>query len=366
MTPAEAHPEIRAPRESDLDGMLHVLDQAFDGWPGLELDVPRRDHLDWKCHSSPQAMQHHAVAVLEGGVAGMSIRIDRPIRFLDRDYPGELVVDDAVLPEAQGRGIFSAITAHLAETAAARGIPMNVDFGFDQRLTGLGARLGRFQAANRLSLLFKPLSPMDVARRTSRLRWVPRPLVAGGISVLQAASRLRHGPSRPAPGTSTIRTVHTFDSAADRLYEQASRDFQLISARDAAFLNWRYCDPRGGAFTVRAEFDGDDLNGYIALKLSGGRAHVVDILTLPNRPDVVSRLAWHAEAISREFGADGIACQLPESHPYPKPLHQAGFLATRSTTDINVVPRAASAGDLEFLRSRDARIHFTQGDSDLV
>jgi hypothetical protein len=276
-------------------------------------------------------------------------------------------VDSGLLPEYQGRGLYGHMLDHAVKQAAEQDIPLQLDFGgHPASAHSWTKRQALLFPKNPLATLFKPL---DAARAASRARHRGGLLRrAVDVVALEAASfayRLRYGRSRRPEPSSMVETISWFDDSAHELWTSASAEFDFIPVRDPGFLNWRYCDERGGSFAVRAIRDLGRMDGYCVLKMSGGRAYIVDLLVRPGRLNVLERLVWDADRYAREHQADGIDCQLPVSHPYRRTLLRAGFIPGGQKVNFALVIHAPDR-NLAFLGRSDARIHVTMGDSDLV
>jgi hypothetical protein len=152
----------------------------------------------------------------------------------------------------------------------------------------------------------------------------------------------------------------------DAFCATAAAPFALVHRRTASSLNWRYCDPRGGAFTVRlAEQEGQVL-GYLVLAARGEVGHVADVLALPRRLDVVRSLVEDALRILDEAGVVRVRCWMPAVHSYNVVLRLYGFLPGPGRTGAVWSPRRLDANALSFLHEPEAPVHVTLGDSDHV
>ena len=65
--------------------------------------------------------------------------------------------------------------------------------------------------------------------------------------------------------------------------------------RDADYLNWRYCDVRGGNFRKYVHVENNEIMGYIVNRVnrideSHVEGYIVDFLYYPGRSDVASEL----------------------------------------------------------------------------
>ena len=160
--------------------------------------------------------------------------------------------------------------------------------------------------------------------------------------------------------------IDRFDERVDVLFAEAAAAFDVIQVRDVAFLNWRFCDPRGGPFRVRiAEQDGQ-LLGYIALLVTHSRAAIADLLVLPERLDIARSLVADALDHFRREGAAAVAVRTVERHVYNEVFLDAGFIARRATAVAGCYPDAADPVPLAVLRDPASRVHLMYADTDHV
>jgi hypothetical protein len=187
--------------------------------------------------------------------------------------------------------------------------------------------------------------------------------IAGqSIAVLAANPSLNLQPT----GALAFRDVLRFDARIDTFWEAASRSFEFIPSRTKEYLNWRYCDPRAGLFSVEVAEEDGRIVGYAVSATSHSRGYLVDVLALPERHDVVAALVTRAHASFAERGMDTVQCWIPERHAYREVLAQAGFEPAKNAMRMMYRPLLATEEELAFLGGEQANMHFTLGDTDLV
>lgn len=377
------------PRERDLE-LIELLRRAFNGGPmWFRFDVEPVDHLRWKLRDFPGTA---LLKLTEDGDTPVAMIVYDVHRYLSQGKEvmvGE-EVDSATEPPYQGRGIRSA-----GDRLSKRWIPGTPWFAYtiangahplsSRRLgkTGESQLMG-----NPLLTLAKVISPSrliwsQISSRVQRNRRVRgagsrtrEVLEARGIGSraprsarLKAAlmllgatvsSSLRRSPH----GSWTIRTTHQFDQRADRFWERAHDQFDVIQIRDRDYLNWRFCDPRAGGFVVRTAEEDGELLGYLALRITGQTAVIADLLALPGRSDVVGSLLDDAASIALQAGAASLRCWSVAGHPYLASLKRAGFAAYPNTMGFNYNGWARSLSELTFLSDPATRIHYQPADTD--
>ena len=367
-----------------LTGILELLRRAFNGGPSwFALGATPLDHLEWKAARPGESL----IQLTEDGdrIVGFSLNAQSGFLVNGSEASVRQGFDSALDPEFQGRGINAARRNSPDEPRLAAKTCLSMSTGMHPTslmLRGPGAGI---PFGNAIETLIKPLSIRrmiaargrrhgDGAGGESHTRDVlevqkhrlPTPLKPDRVL---AAARLAWSVLRPAkrlPGHAPwrIRTVDHFDESADEFWSEAGRAFDFIQVRDRAYLNWRYCDPRGGPFTVRvAELDGA-LLGYAALRADEHGAVLGDLLVLPDRDDVARALIADAITLAKERRAPFLRCWMPRSHPYRRLLGGSGFIQYRTPLTFNYRPLECDPADLEFLQDPGARIHLMTADSD--
>lgn len=321
-------------REGDDEGILDLLVQTFGSWPKHEIMVPPLEHLRWKLVARDDVRPWHIVVQDGGRIVGLSAVFRQTIMLQGRSRDAYQLVDIAVLPEYQNQGV----------TTAARRLAVS------DRIPHLGIYMNsgaRIEAEPKF-------------RRTRRWDPVKRRDAYVEVLVLEGPAT-----SRPhAHGSSwTIDTPAQFDDRVRLFGEQASLPYDLIDAQHREFLNWRYCDPRAGRWTVHTAEEGGRLLGYITYRVSNGWGLVGGLLALPDRLDVVESLVQEAMRSLHRQGIAAIQCWSVPQHPYRAVLRKLGIEKERRT--ITLVINAAGE-EFTFLDDPAAAVHIVAGDTDLV
>ncbi len=344
------------------EGLIEVMRASFGGWPQFPIPGTSRDYLEWYLEPHESVQGRVVVGVLDGRVVGANTSIARPVWMQGGLHPASLGTYDAVHPDARGKGVYSAMIRR------PRDIDLTWWFSEVEAVYKAYAHLEDFiPIGNPLHVVVRIHRPLVAA---SSRRAGKRLVNAAGYAALGLRGSIARRPSRAQV---SVVSVTRFDERVDRLWEEAAPAFDFIPLRNAEFLNWRYLDGRSGAFTAIAveEEPGGRVLGYAILRLWATRGHIVDLLTLPGRPDVVRALV---DAAAREFvrgGASGTQCMLPVHHEYNDALRRAGFVTIPGKTaevqrKFGVSARLIAPSELQFLASPSVRLHIFEGDSDLI
>lgn len=321
-------------REGDEEGILRVLNAAFDRWPKGEISVPPIDHLRWKLRSHEVALRRHKVAEIDSNVIAASMRIVRHVKLGGRTLLADTGTDAAVDPACRNLGIMTKVS----------------EFGVGQTPAVFDLYFG----------LRSGHAAMRSLQRRSTTPWLTT-----NVDVLARNSAAAAERSEPPAGCS-IRDLQRFDRSIREFSDMASSQFDAIAVRSSDYLNWRYCDPRAAAFAVRlAERDGRVL-GYVVSRVSYRKGYLADLLVLPGRLDVAAALVGDALISLQRAGAQEIECWCPPGHPYRAVLQRLGFMQTTKSFEILFQVRQENHDFLAPLREHGAVVHFMLGDTDLV
>jgi hypothetical protein len=165
----------------------------------------------------------------------------------------------------------------------------------------------------------------------------------------------------------SITTLERFDDRIEELFEEAARAFDFLVVRSRDYLNWRYCEPAAGRFTVRVAEEEGRLLGYLVFRIAEGEGYVADLLALPGRTDVVRSLIEDALHLLREAAVAQVTCWMISRHPYNGILQRYGFIDSGRCVEFGCFTMDPDSTLVDFLfDDPDARIHLTHGDSDWI
>lgn len=322
-----------------LGRVAGLLQRAFDGWPDLGLSVSATDHLKWKMNGVLPDLPAGIIAEIDGRLASYRTLLGRRLRVKQEQKLFLHFVDAGVEPELQGRGVNRAMEQMMYDDFHGK-FDLSIDDSSNRTIVRGRTRLGTIhEFGNPVRPYVLPLDARRFLRSRSSKR-VPRAVVAVLLQIASTATRLVSRRGRGTAGTCSIQTIEAFDDRFDEFCAEAVAPFDFVAERTAAFLNWRYADPRGGDFTIRvAERDGR-LLGYMVTRTGAELMRVADILVAPGEAWVANVLLEDAVSWAREAGSAAVTCWLPERHPYRGALRSAGFVVLRRTTPL--VYRAAA------------------------
>jgi hypothetical protein len=332
-------------------------------WPSVPISVPARDHLEWKM-SSPQLVPDHASVVeLDGQLIGYWGSINRDVWFDGERCAGRFGVDKLIDPEFQGQGLSSIHREWLKNERPSTVAAVNagVHSNHARLLASANRRGARVLTGNEVQLLRRPVrvgaTALDAARRADARR------VLGALrSALRlVAGRLRYRPRRGAASLS-VEDVVQFDEGADALWSRVRSDFDYAVVRDRAYLNWRYCDPRAGDYSVRSVTRAGELLGFMVSGVRSGELVVVDYLA--SDAGALDALIADALGTANRDELPAVSVVLPRQHRDRETFLRAGFLVAGVLANHGHTPGISRA--VPRLTDPRARIHVALGDEDAV
>jgi hypothetical protein len=325
---------LRYYRDGDEEPLVDLLKATYRRWPSVASDVPPVDHLHWKLRSTPDSPRYHVVAELQSRIIACRFFIVQSVRMGDRVLTVRQGTDTSVHPEFQGTGLMTAMTYPL---------PPRLRDEFDADL----------------SINSDAKALHSIRRHDERKNAYAR------VDVLTAEVQSDAERAGVPVDMSLVQVPH-FDRNVTPFVAQASAPFWCIVDRTPDYLNWRFADPRAGAFTILLARDERRILGYVVLGASGVRGRIADLLILPGRDDVLNALLSHAMTKLRDSGASSVECWATPSHPYRDVLSALGFERARRTVEFYCQPlRVPDAAVASFGDPR-TRIHLMSGDTDLV
>jgi hypothetical protein len=360
---------IRNAVEADVAQVVELLFRAFKRWPAFELSVSPQEHLRWKMRSDPIAWRHHWVSEIDGRIVAVLLAIARRVRMRGRNYLVRDGVDASADPRIQGGRVYGALADHADMIAQNAEFDLGCGYVTNPRMWQQRRRKGRKPLGNPIQVLEKRYRARAIIarRRQNYGGWLPAPLAVFRIKLETIFNRFGHRPYwRRAERTWSITTLERFDDRIEGFFEEAAKPFDFIFVRGKDYMNWRYCEPAAGRFTVRAAEQDGRILGYLVSKISEGSGYVVDLLALPGRIEVVRSLVEDALHLFREAGVELVTCWMIWRHPYNRMLRRYGFVDSRRDAGFSCYPIRPDSPDVRFLADSGARIHLTQGDSDWI
>jgi GNAT superfamily N-acetyltransferase len=316
--------------------------------------------------ASPVADIAAIAGEIDGELACCQICVTQRVRVGAEVFSRVRSADFAVRPRYQGLGIASELMAFKNETVGKPTLRLTETNAAP--IQHLSRKLGARPLGNPLEDLQLPLRWLDPGM-PGRGTWraVRSMLLAPALRVLSLARRRHRDAWSHGVGPAvTVRRTERFDARFGEWWSTASEAFDVVVERTPEYLEWRYCDPRGGRWNVEVAEEGDRVLGFVAWRIERGRGMIGDLIGLADRLDVIAALADAAVSGAVAAGASSVRCWLTTTHPYRAVLHSRGFVDLPAGVTHVFRPQLLSDEAADLLASPAARIHFMLGDSDFL
>ena len=334
--------EIRPYQPSDEGKIVELLELVFTGWPHFDLKCTPLDHWKWKYLDNPTNGSVMSLALSDDEVVGCFGLFIQRIKIGDRSYLCSNGVDVAVHPDFRRMGIYNKMWDLMKELKIDTGIKFH--FGVEgnpiiiQKNLKLGFHLFPFSV-----LQFIRMHDIDMHLRLRPTKYAK--FKKYGFQLLKFYNT--HAFAIPSLTSSAddshICEIKRFDNRVNTFWNEIKNHYNFIMERTKDYLNWRYCDPRGGNYIVKIAEKKGDILGYSITRINKYEieyptGYIVDIITLPNRFDVFNILVKNAVQHFNDNNINLVQSLVIKNHFHERLLRSHGFLNIRNKLYLNYPP----------------------------
>jgi hypothetical protein len=143
----------------------------------------------------------------------------------------------------------------------------------------------------------------------------------------------------------------------------------FIFERSLDYLNWRYCDVRGGDYYVLQAKKESEYIGYLVCRIvkkeDSLRGYIVDVLVDPAFPEAGVLLLERGLEYFDEHGVNMCQAWVTKSHWFEDVFTWCGLVDTRRTVGI-FLNRKEFPDKETMLKAPSNRLHLQMGDTDWI
>jgi GNAT superfamily N-acetyltransferase len=160
---------------------------------------------------------------------------------------------------------------------------------------------------------------------------MPAPLAkVAGVGLKMALAFTSVDDWSAGPAGLTVEEVESFAPGADGLWSETSPLLGVAAVRDNEYLRWRFDSPPNVPYVRLVARRKEVRRGYLALRLpapgeAGTAAVAVDLLALPDEPEVITALMREALRRARVANASALVAYTTLS-PFRRRLARLGFV----------------------------------------
>ena len=316
---------IRLFQPGDEQGILNILQLAFNNWAKRKAPL---EYWRWRYYDTP--IKHLiSLAVSDDIVVGVNHCSLMSIKMGNSKIPAFFAGDVVTHPNFRGMGIYS----KLIDTNAAHTEKNGYKFGYwlSSNPIVLNSNI------KRRNEIFPHSVSYLVRIRDIDLHIQMRPvenesILRFGYSALATLNKIKTNlVTEPIANENyAIDEIKSFDERIDTFWDTVNGSYNFIIEKNRAYLNWRYCDSRGGDFVVRQAVKGEVVLGIVAIQLTSYNGYqegfVMDLLALPGRLDVADALLRNVCNYFDGLGVNAIYYMVIDGHPYQEISKKNGFV----------------------------------------
>jgi len=359
--------QVRPFQRGEEEEIVDVIEHAFGTWPFYDIECSPLDHWKWKHLDNPIKDSLINVAVSNGKIVGC-YHADIQRLFLKGDTIlwGD-GVDACVNPDYRKMGIYNKLLDYTFNTMRENSVVYWRGFTVNPILIEtLSKRYPYFP--NLLQNLFHV---SDINLHLQKKATSYSNVKKLGFKTLILYRNIQKRILEPRINDSiNVKTIKRFDENIDTFWEKIVNDYDCIQERSQQYLNWRYCDPRGGSYQILLAEKNGSISGFAILRINKKQdywiGYIVDILTLTEEVDLMSRLIDSAIQYFKENDVNETRIWFDKNIRTSRVLNSRGFLKNQGKVHLFYVP-LCSEDNLKLLKgNKRNKLHFTYGDTDLI
>lgn len=322
---------LRPYQPRDEEKIVQLLELVFDGWPKLDIHSDPISYWRWKYRNQ----LHESIVVVStyhDEIVGCHHGLSFSAKILTGSFICNYGSDMAVHPEFRRKGISKNQLELLKKLREETGVKYALILAANPiNIQSIAKREKSFPHD-----LVNLVKIWDIDKQLKGIPVDKTMTVKIGYKILKLLNDIRNffTYQKPSVDNIEISEIKSFDEDVDNFWRKASEEYDFIVERNRDYLNWRYCNPQAGRFTIKKAEEEGNFVGYAVLKISNQLkdypvGFVVDLLTLKSRQDVVDALISDAIEYFISEGINIINYLTIKNHQYEKAFKKKGFLDSR-------------------------------------
>lgn len=362
--------EVRPYQPGDKEGIIELLQFVFDVWPPFDLNCTPLEHWEWKFIDNPLKIYSIIVSRNIGKIIGCLHCTSRIVKIGEKSIFCSQGVDLAVHPDFRSMGIYKKMSNCKDELLKEANVKLTYSVTGNPILMREALKIGW------LRFPYPILGLILINDIDSHLKMMPNKyawLKKGWYYILKTLNRIRNTLNQPSPSTAEfhIKKINSFDDRIELFWYGIMNHYSFIQERSNEYLNWRYCDYRGGDYVVKQVEECGFIIGYIVLRINRRRddypvGYIVDFLTLPHRLDVANALIKDAVLYFKDQKVNTVHAWIVKNHPYERVLKRYGFLDIRKRVHLSYNPLIEEGEFYKLKGALSHKLYFILGDTDAI
>lgn len=360
---------IRNYQEGDDQKVVDLLDHVFNGWPDKNLPCSNVDHWRWKYLDAPIKKRLMGIVDSNSRVVGtnlgfyLNVKVDDEIKLCAQETDGSLHED------FRGKGIYYELANFKDKLLEDNGAC------FSYWVTTNPDLIKRVETLDNRELFPKKIVELvkikDINLHLQMTGSEDEWLKKLGFIAMNAYSSLQVYKSTKYDKKYMVSEIDHFSTDILVFWEKIEKHFKFIVEKSASYLNWRYCDPRGGKYVIQKATLNNSIIGFVVLRINSYRkyktGYIVELLIDPEHYDAAYSLLESAIDYFEKNDVNVIRTWVIEKHPLRSFIEKFGFINSRSPPPTIILKPVFPDGNYDiFKKASDHEIHFCIGDTEWI
>jgi hypothetical protein len=360
--------EYRWYQEGDEEQIIELLEDVFNGWPKFNLKCTKAEHWIWKFKDNPLKRNIVCLAEHNKRIIGFTGSINLQYRIGSKTYLGLADYDNAVHKDYQGRGIYSSLWDFWSTHPDSELSRVEISTTSNPKVIKKFLKSGALPFPKKISIFTKIL---DFRKA------IKKPGIQGkinyliGLAVLSPINKLSNrSKRRKKTQNHSIIEIDKFTDEITPFIEKIYQKYDFIFERPVDYLNWRYCDIRGGDYKIWIARINGKIVGYIVCRVNSfGElldGNIVDLLVDPDH----KKAAFDLCNVGLKYFEDSDVCKITtwmiKDHWLDNVLSSFGFFNTRWEVGVFYDKDLDNSDGEAFITATSSRLHLQMGDTDAI
>ena len=362
---------IREYQTGDETRIVEFLEYAFGGWPKFNLECTPVDHWKWKYLDNPQKeLQLITLVMDDKKIIATAHTCPKIVRIGKKRYLSSFGCDVATHPDYRRMGVNTSMREYRNDLHTKLGFDIGYGMAGNQILIKSAKRRGLNtfpHPLRHLGLIFNTDLHFKQSNTTNHL------LKKYGYRFYESLNKIKNILRRKPKENPdfTISDIKKFDDKYDSFWSAIQDQYGFILDRNRDYLNWRYCDLRGGNYIVKQLIERGEILGYVVLRINRYHAeypigYIIDLIAFPGRLDVADALISESVDYFKTNSINIVNSLVLENHPYKSIFLSNGFVDFRYNPYHTLRPRKKGINLDVVYNSPISKIHFQFGDIDAI
>jgi hypothetical protein len=364
---------IRDYQQGDEQKIVDLLTETFNGWPHSDLTCTPLERWIWKFIDNPLKIRVIPLATSDDKVIGCAHDLVQRIKIGEGYYLISQGVDVATHVNYRGMNIWNKLMLHKVKLEKAAGIEFYYAVATNPIIIKWNKRRGDIAFPSPL-LMMTRIRDVDAFLKTSHTSNATlKKYGYYGVKMLNKlmTSRARAKVFSGFDDNFEVSEINRFDDDYSMFWDRVKPYYSFIVSRDVDYMNWRYCDPRAGRYIVKIAKIGEQMLGYIILRINryvedNPVGYIVDLLVQPDHLNVALKLVEHGIRYFDFENVNIINVSILRNSFFESLLQKMGFIELIKRPYLVIYKEGSRKVIDELFKCDKKSMHFVYGDYDHI